>query len=148
MHVLEEEEKLGNRYDHFILLEPTHPIRKKLDVDEALKLHFAQSNGVTISVAKTNKNPEISIVSKGNNFHKLFKNKKTIFRRQDEEVFYHPYGGIFIAEIESYKKNNDFYNGNFSAYVIEDYQRYDIDEEHDFLAAEKIYKWALDSNLL
>ena len=88
-------------YDVLVLLQPTSPLRKALQVKEALNLYNDMLDMV-VSV-KESHSPSVLCVENENGFLELCFNKSGL-RRQDLPAFYEYNGAIYVINIEKLKK--------------------------------------------
>lgn len=57
IHCIEEMEKLGEKYDYVVLLQPTQPLRQSWHIDEAIELILEKNEEALVSVSKVKDNP-------------------------------------------------------------------------------------------
>ena len=131
----------GEKYDYFILLEPTSPLRADEDIDKMIQLTVKnpEKNGV-ISVGRIHMehpaivkriNSEGCIVPYGST-------QSMIYQRQQEDEAYFPYGVGYLIKISEFEKYKSIYLENIVPYIIERWQNYEIDDIYDFYCVEKI----------
>jgi N-acylneuraminate cytidylyltransferase/CMP-N,N'-diacetyllegionaminic acid synthase len=128
-----KEESIGN----LIVLLPTSPLRKTINIDQAVELFLNKDADSVVSCCK-----EHHPVS----WHKFLDNENRVinFRtelrnRQDEEVSYYPNGSIFIFRTDILKLNS-YYTEKSYAYIMERRNSVDIDTIEDFEYAEFLIK--------
>ena len=99
--ILHTLDKLGDPYDIVILLQPTSPLRKSKDIDQALE--FMQGNNVPIvvSVCKSNKplHWHFTLETDGK-LKPVFKDKPFYTNRQELPPTYIPNGALFLAKTD------------------------------------------------
>ncbi len=148
IHAIDFLKKQGENYDYLALLEPTSPLRKKNDLDNAIATlieneHLADS---LVSLGEIHlEHPAILKIVSNEGFVIPYENEKlTILRRQDiEQKIYFPYGVIYLSKIDSLVKKKTFYQSKTIAFFIERWQNYEIDDIYDFLCVEAIMKYKL-----
>lgn len=102
--------QLDKKFDAIAILEPTSPLRKKDDIDNAIKLLNDKANAV-VSMGKV---PNM--------------------------IAYFPYGVIYLIKVEALKKYRTFYPPKTIPYLIERWQTYEIDDIWDFYCVEAIMR--------
>lgn len=139
--VIEKLKLQGEEYDYFVLLQPTSPLRNSGDIIKAIELLINTESDSVIGVSEAehsltlyNELPESLSM---NNF---IDNKDSNSRRQDYRKVYRINGAIYICEIELYLKNKNFYGEKSKAYIMDNINSIDIDNELDFKFAEFILK--------
>jgi len=142
-HTILQLEKKNFFFDYVALIEPTSPIRKKNDIDRAIKLLNKNSSNfdAVISLGEVKETPNIlNKIKSKNKIVKAFSSLKKIHRRQDAEKYYFPYGVIYIAKIKSFLKEETFYCERSMGMLIDRFQCYEIDDINDFICTELILK--------
>ncbi len=149
-HALDFLRKQGENYDYLVLLEPTNPLRKRDDIDNALKLLIDSEENADsiIGVGKvTHQHP--------NYLFYLDENKKIIhyennninafsLRQNIKGDIYFPNALIYISKIAALEFNKSFYHAKSMGYLSERWQNYEIDDIYDFLCVEAIMKYKLN----
>lgn len=137
--ILEKLESEGKKYDYFILLQPTSPLRGQNDIINAYKLLKEKNANSIISVCEAEHSPlwmnnldeDLSM----DNFIKdLNKN------RQELKKYYRINGAIYLSRVDYYKKNRNFYENLSFAYIMSMEKSVDIDTLLDFKFAEFLIK--------
>lgn len=151
MHVINRLEKKGEFFDVVVLLEPTSPLRKENDIDDAIKLFIKNirkaDSLVSLGAVQLEKPHILKKVDKG--FVAPFiKTKNKFYQRQQLPESYFPYGVIYISDIGAFKKDKTFYRKKTLPYFIERWQNYEIDDLCDFLCNEIILKNKLSKKLI
>lgn len=142
-HVLFELKRDNHVFDYVALIEPTSPIRKKNDIDNAIKILHRNDKkfDALISLGEVSETP--NILKKLNSKFKIssaFPKLKRIHRRQDAEKYFFPYGVIYIAKVKSFLKEKTFYCKKSMGMLIDKFQCYEIDNLNDFICVEAILK--------
>lgn len=142
-HVIFELKKNKQNFDYVALIEPTSPIRKKNDIDRAIRMLYENSKkfDAIISVGKVPQTPNIlKKIKKNLKIFPAFPKLKKIHRRQDAEEYYFPYGVIYIAKIKNFLKEKTFYCKKSMGMIIDQFQCYEIDNINDFICTEVILR--------
>ncbi|MBI2013084.1 MAG: acylneuraminate cytidylyltransferase family protein, partial [Candidatus Colwellbacteria bacterium] len=140
-YVLNELEKNGERFDAVALLEPTSPLRKRSDADNAIKIllkNYSKTDAV-VSLGEVHlESPYImKKVEKG--YIKPFIAEKNIQRQLLPKVYF-PYGVIYLCKTSILKKQKTFYPKRIMPYRVERWQNYEVDDKFDLLCVEAILK--------
>jgi len=148
-HVLSYFKEKGKHFDYIVLLEPTSPLRKKNDLDSAIKLAVDNetSDGV-VSLGEVHMEHPM-IVKKINEKGKItsyIDEVKKITQRQQADKAYFPYGVIYMIKSEVFKREKAFYTNNITPYFIERWQNYEVDDIYDFIAIESILNKIQEEN--
>lgn len=134
LDVINYESKLGNNYDHILLLQPTSPIRKKNSLDNFIKLYLNSKCNSGISL----KGP----INKKYTF--LGRIKKNRYNFIDYSLknteFYQPNGSVYIAKIKEFKKKKKFFINPIYPIIHNIYESIDIDYLDDFDMASIVLK--------
>jgi len=144
-HALSWFEKRGECFDVVVLLEPTSPLRKDDDIDNAIKL-FLKNYDKTDSligigeIHSDTQHPYGVIKKIEAGYVKPFIKHKEPYQRQQLKKAYSVYGGIYISKVDTLKKYKTFYQKRTTPYFIERWQNYEIDDIYDFICVEAILK--------
>lgn len=131
-------EKIGKKYDYFVLLQPTSPLRNFNHIKEAIDLMLDEKLNSVISVCEVDHPLQLCNTLKENKSMHNFISKHNNTSRQNMEKYYRINGAIYIMNVNEYLKSRNFYNEKSKAYLMEKKFSIDIDEEIDFLLAETI----------
>lgn len=131
-------EKIGKKYDYFVLLQPTSPLRNFKHIKEAIDLMLDEKLNSVISVCEVDHPLQICNTLKENKSMYNFISKKNDTLRQEMQNNYRINGAIYIMNVNEYLKSRNFYGEKSKAYIMEKKYSVDIDDEIDFLLAEAI----------
>lgn len=141
IHTLDRYNDMGKGYDYVALLEPTSPLRKADDLDNAIAL-FAENTWAETLVSVGEVHMEHPLIVKKLDSQGLvipyMETSAKIFQRQQADKAYFPYGVIYIGKISIYTEKKTFYTQQTIPYFIERWQGYEIDDEIDFSIVEMI----------
>jgi len=149
LHVLNKFERLGEKYDYVVLLEPTSPLRKIYDIDRAIKKMIDTPYAETlVSLGKIHlEHPLISKKIYNKKFVKpYYLEKKEIYQSQQLDGAYFPYGVVYISSIKAFRVNKSFYTKKTIPYHIDRWQNYEIDDWFDFKTVENIFRLIEEKN--
>lgn len=143
LYTIEKLENDGERYDYFVLLEPTSPLRKKDDIDKMIQMavDHPEANG-SISIGKVHlENPAVlKLINERGYIRPFTSDAKDVYQRQQEEPAFFPYGVGYLIKTEVFKQCKGIYVDNMLPYMIERWQNYEIDDYYDFLCVEAIQR--------
>jgi CMP-N,N'-diacetyllegionaminic acid synthase len=144
MHVINWFEKRGDYFDIIILLEPTSPLRKEKDLNNAIGLFIENIDRADslVSVGEVHlENPHITKKIENGYVKPLIEIGKKVHQRQQLPKVYFPYGVIYLALTIALKKYKTFYLERTIPYFIERWQNYEIDDIYDFICIEAILRY-------
>jgi len=125
----------------FILLQPTSPLRKRIDIDKACELFIKKRPDSLVSILKLKHiyNPESLYFLKNNNLKKALKIKNS-FLKQSKKTYYVPNGAaIYITRKD---KINKFIIGGkkIIGFLMPYIRSIDIDNREDLKLANILFK--------
>ena len=120
-----------------VLLQATSPLRKDIDILEAIKIYQSGKFSMVMSVNETNS----TVLKYGFISDKEFislNNQKYIFsNRQHLPKVFKPNGAIYIFSVKDFLNNNFFPDKSIGSYQMPIDRSIDIDTEQDLLLVEK-----------
>ncbi len=126
----------GTYFDYFVLLQPTSPLRTSSDIINAAQLVFEKDANSVVSVCEAehttfliNTLPEDLSLFK-------FIDKSMIKPRQELPKCYRINGAIYIAKVDYFLENRNFYGEKSFAYIMPRERSVDIDDYIDLKLAE------------
>lgn len=143
LHALAWLKERGEEYDALALLEPTSPLRKKDDIDNAIKILIKNWNKADAVVSLGEIALESPFYAKKiqNGFvQPVVKIKGLTNRRQDLPKTYFPYGVVYLCKTKTLLKEKTFYPKRVLPYLIERWQNYEIDDIYGLVSINAIIK--------
>jgi len=143
LHAIEFFEKLNEKYDYILLLEPTSPMTTSEDIISGLDLLIGNSENSDSLVSVTPNlagHPDFTFKIDPENNH-LVKDQITKWspkRRQDVENFYFLDGSIYISDIETFKNKKSFVHERTIGMEFPKWKSYEVDDELDLIVIEAI----------
>lgn len=135
LDIIQKMEELGKKYDCFMLLQPTSPLRTANDIIKSLNLYNDKSANVVVSVSEAEHSPLwMNTIDEDLSMSDFIKVVNT--NRQELKKYYRINGAIYLSNIEFYKKTKNFFKGKSFAYIMEKSSSIDIDDIYDFTLAE------------
>ncbi|ADO76485.1 cytidylyltransferase domain-containing protein [Halanaerobium praevalens] len=138
LHAIDKMQQKNGEYNYFMLLQPTSPLRTVENIKGAYSLLKEKDANSIVGVCKTDHNPLWSNTLDESLSMDNFLNHKENIRRQDLPTYYRLNGAIYLAEVDYYKKYNDFYFNNSYAYIMSKRESIDVDDIIDFKLASLI----------
>jgi len=130
-------------FDVIVVIEPTSPLRKKSDLDNAITLFIKNMDTADslVSVGEIHlENPYLAKKIEHGYVKPLILSNKSFSQRQQLPQLYFPYGVIYLSKIEQLKKYKTFYQKKTIPYYIERWQNYEVDDFYDYLCVDRIAK--------
>ena len=129
-------------FDTVLLLQPTSPLRKIVELKKAIKFFKDKKLKSLASVIKMRESPFECLEKNGKNWTYLKRPAKNIYRRQQfNKNFYFIDGTFYLTKIDFIKKNKTFFNNKITTpFVLNRNWPIDIDEKDDLLVAEAFIK--------
>jgi len=134
IHVLEQLHIEGIEPDYVVLLQPTSPIRRPIDIDQAIEIIIDGSGDSLLSVTE-NKSFFWSKENKPLNY-----NYQSRPRRQDKQWELIENGSIYITKKEIIINEKNRLGGNILTYAMPDWASFEIDTPFDFEIVEYILR--------
>jgi len=140
MHTIFELRKIGLKYDYFMLLQPTSPLRTEIHILEAIKLLFEKEANSIVSVCEVEHSPLLM-----NTLDESLSMEKFILqdankRRQQLPKYYRLNGVIYLSDVKYFVEYKDFYKERSFAYIMDKERSIDIDDQLDFEVAKELIK--------
>ncbi|MDK2821914.1 MAG: hypothetical protein PWP31_1879 [Clostridia bacterium] len=129
---------LEKNFQYVLLLQPTSPLRKSRQIDEAFELLIKKDADAVISVSPVDHPVQWCNALPEDLSMKNFLNSEVMDKRsQDLPVYYRLNGAIYIAKTEKLIQQNSFFlKDNVFAYIMDRESSIDIDDWIDFRLAE------------
>tara|TARA_Y100000590_G_scaffold470706_1_gene668063 strand:- start:162 stop:854 length:693 start_codon:yes stop_codon:yes gene_type:complete len=144
-HAVNYIKKKNIKFDKFISLPCTSPLRSKEDVVKCIN-RKNNKNDMVITYCKTNHNPYFNMVmhKKNNQLKKIMNLKKNIIRRQDAPKIFDMCTVAYVTSPSFIVNNNNLFDGRTEGVEIHKNRSIDIDDILDFKFAEYIYSKILN----
>ena len=126
-------EKINCKYDYFVLLQPTSPLRTERHIREAVELFEKQIEkyDFLVSVKEAEHGSALVKPIKEDGSLKYFDTDFSNYRRQEYKE-YSPNGAIIIGKPEAYIERKHFFGAKSLAYIMNEVDSIDIDNELDY----------------
>jgi len=124
-------------YDIVLVLQPTSPLRKSLDIDEGLEFFERYNASICVSISGVSQNPYwMFLLDDHHHIRPVTRDETINTRRQDLPKVYMPNGALFIASTEYLQEKKSFYTKDTTGFIMPKERSYDIDDELDFIICE------------
>lgn len=139
------EEYYNTKFEEFVVLQPTSPLRISEDIDNAISLFREKSADSIISFYEYDHPPTwAKKIDKNLKIKNYLPNPYEGCNRQEIPKAYMPNGAIFVFKYSILKKNKKYYTDKSHAYIMPQERSVDIDTMLDFEFAE----FLIQKNLL
>ncbi|WP_374028790.1 cytidylyltransferase domain-containing protein [Bdellovibrio bacteriovorus] len=133
-HCAEEAEKMsGIRFDTFVDLDCTSPLRDVQDIINAVEMLEAGGCDNVITGMPARRSPYFNLVELKDGFVELSKKlERPVVRRQDAPQCYDLNASIYVWNRESFFHSQSLFTGKTKIYVMPEERSLDIDTQFDF----------------
>lgn len=139
-HAIKHVQLKDAKFDIFVSLPATSPLRNKIDVVNSIK-KLKKSTDVVLTASEASRNPSFNMVKpKKNGFFEVILSGKRIFNRQDAPKVYDLNTVAFVSKPQFILKCKSIFDGNVDINIIEKKRSIDIDEYHDLKLARFLMK--------
>lgn len=139
-HTLTELHKNGDDFSHFILLQPTSPLRTSEHIKKAWDEYVHNNATSLVSVTKEDHSPYKLLVETKNGIEPLFGYDYLTMPRQKLPNTYRINGAIYIAKTIVFLKSLNLFQAPMISYIMSKETSFDIDDLSDFNQVEYILK--------
>lgn len=149
IHALDWFKKEGREFDVLVLLEPTSPLRKTTDIDNAIKLFVDnyEKADTLLCLGEIHSDTEhpIGVKKIEDGYIKPFVlDGMKFYQRQQLPKAFGIYGGIYISKVDVYRETKSFLTGKTIPYYVERWQEFEIDDYIDWVCVEAVMKDRVD----
>lgn len=131
LYTIENMKELGKTYDYVVLLQPTQPIRKPGDIDNAISTLINSNQESLASVTPVSEHPILMrTITKEGTLQSLLPISSTV-RRQDFPAVYKVNGSIYVNRINENFNSSTSLNDNLLPFFMDALYSVDIDSYED-----------------
>ena len=123
-----------------LLLQPTSPLRRKIDIDNIFDLRSKYGSNSAISLTQCSSHPNLIYKLKESNLIKPLIRESKIENRQSMETFFKINGALYLSTRESIEKYNSLITQETVGYIMPEQFSVDIDSPLDWEIAEYLMK--------
>lgn len=129
--------RIKQRPDYVVFLQVTAPLRKPDDIDKAMSKIIADDADSLLSLTESQEFIWKKSKGKFTSWTFDYRDRK---RHQDLDAIYYENGSIYIFKPEILEKYNNRLGGKISVYLMQPWQRADIDDYAGFRWCEWLYR--------
>ena len=146
VYTLEKMNQLGKRFDYFILLEPTSPLRDVEDVDRSIEMlvNSPESESIVGVAMSGTVHPAYMVIKGPNGYLEALMPEQQSLRRQDLPDVYFFEGSVYVSTVEAFLKKRTFYHDKTLPYIVPEWKSHEVDDIVDFNIIETIMKMKFD----
>jgi len=138
---LDQYKQIKKTFDMVTILQPTSPLRKAEDIQNAYQLYQDKNANAVVSVCEVDHSPLWCNTLPGDFSLKEFIQKEiNDLPRQELITYYRINGGIYMVKSNYLLQSGNLYDSGCYAYVMDKIRSIDIDDEFDFKITEAIIK--------
>ena len=140
LHAIEFFQKVDERYDYIVLLQPTSPLRTVKNIDESIELLQQKKCDAIVSVCNVDHSPLwCNTIPSSGSLSNFLDEQVLNSRSQDLESYFRLNGAIYLCKIERILNEKTFFiKDNIYSYKMNRENSIDIDEMIDFNIAEML----------
>jgi len=141
-HAIEFFQTKNKKYEIFVLLEPTSPLRTASDVDAALELMLKQGNKSLVSVCLADdQHPDFMFqLDRTGTLKPWSSNNFSPTRRQDVSSAFFLEGSVYISYVNYFLDKETFCHEDTAAFIMPKFKSFEIDDIVDFYCVEAIMR--------
>ena len=141
-HAVKTVYKEYGKFDTFLSLPATAPLRSKSDVLKCLTLFNKKMSQTVITYKQAHSNPWFNMILRNKKSHLSLVNgnKKKIFRRQQAPIVYDMTTVAYVSSPDFILNNHSIWDGTVDGVLIPKERAIDIDDSLDLLVAKNLYK--------
>ncbi len=130
---------LGLKFDTFLSLPATSPLRARADVEKCLQA-FDETTDAVITVTNSARSPYFNMISNDENGYAHVVLGSTVFeRRQDVPPVYDISTVAYVTRPDFVLAQDRLFDGRVKAVLVPKERAIDIDDEYDFRIAEAFF---------
>lgn len=139
IHVVEELEKNGEKYDNVCLLLPTAPLRTSTDIKKAFRKFLNSDADALMCVMRFSPSPFWTLIEENGFLRPLWK-KESMIKTQEQRETFVDNGAMYIFKPDVLKREKTYYCEKLIGYTMSREHSIDVDEEIDLKIAEFLLK--------
>lgn len=130
-HALKVLQENKENYTHFVLLQPTSPLRNSMHIKEAWSKYNKEKANSLVSVVQVEHSPQKMLVEKGEEVVPLTKWEDLTKPRQQLAKAYLPNGAIYICRVDDFLQSKNIFKKPLSIFKMDKESSVDIDGKND-----------------
>ncbi len=142
-HALQTLAEAGDRYDYVVMLEPTSPLTRGIDVAQALQRLVAQRAhaDAIVGISRVEAaHPEYDVLVDAQGIIRPYAapDFSSLRRRQEIAELYFLEGSLYISDVAAFLDRGSFYHARTLGYAVPRWQSLEVDEEMDLICIEAL----------
>jgi len=135
------QEYYDETYDWVLLLQPTSPLRRVIDIQSAIDIAAAEDVDSVIGVKEVSEYPQwMKAVNEDGEMSEYFPELARTINRQEIVAPYIVNGAIYLTKVSKLLESGNYYGGVTKAYIMPQERSIDIDSLMDFKMAECLFQ--------
>lgn len=136
---LEQYETIGKKFDIFVLLQPTSPLRTPQDIVAAVEKVMLKNADAVVSVSEADHSPLwYNTLPESKSLNGFLRPEIFTKTRQELPTYYRINGAVYVVKTEYFARSQNIYDCNSFAYIMPRENSVDIDTLLDFSIAEHL----------
>ncbi|MFQ5661953.1 MAG: cytidylyltransferase domain-containing protein [Candidatus Paceibacteria bacterium] len=133
------EDKIGEKFDYVVILQPTSPFRTKEDIDNTIQKLIDTKADSAVSLVEIEENHPVKM-KKLEGDKVLPYSVEEVFgtRRQDLPIAYKRSSAVYVMKRDLIMKDNELYGTYTAGHIVPKERSIDIDDPFDWIKAEYI----------
>ncbi|OLN33515.1 cytidylyltransferase domain-containing protein [Desulfosporosinus metallidurans] len=128
---------IGKKFDIFVLLQPTSPLRTSQDIVAAVETLMLRNADAVVSVSEADHSPLwYNVLPESKSLNGFLRQEALNKNRQELPTYYRINGAVYVVKTECFLRSQNIYDYNSFAYIMPRENSVDIDTMLDFSIAE------------
>ena len=136
---LEQYYTIGKKFDIFVLLQPTSPLRTAQNIVAAIETMMLNNADAVVSVCEAGHSPLwYNTLPDNRSLNGFLRQEILTKNRQELPTFYRINGAVYVVRTEYFLRSQNIYDCNSFAFIMPRENSVDIDTLFDFSIAEHL----------
>jgi len=132
---------IGKKFDIFVLLQPTSPLRTSQDIVAAVETMMLKNADAVVSVSEADHSPLwYNTLPESKSLNGFLRQEILTKTRQELPTYYRINGAVYVVKAEYFSRSQNIYDCKSFAYIMARENSVDIDTLLDFSMAEHLLK--------
>lgn len=139
LEVIEEYEKIGERFDYVCCIYPTAPFVTDTKLKSAMNKLIEDKADTVLPIVAFSFPPQRGFIIKNEKVQFMYP-ENALVRSQDLEIVYHDAGQFYCLNVKKFREQKRLIMDNAVPIIVEEMEVQDIDNESDWSMAEIKYR--------